>query len=172
MDAIAEKGCIVKKLFVQLDLCIGCQSHSVACHRVRNDTLTLQSAKVEGVGNLPVVCRHCKEPACVAACPNEAMTRDEDGIVRRNSFRCTGCKSCVIACPFGVLSRGMKLAVFSMGKCDLCTERLADNKDPACVATCPTGALRYEEVADAYVEQGEMVLGSHAVGYKSIVRRP
>ena len=66
----------------------------------------------------------------------------------------------------------MKLAVFSMGKCDLCTARLEDGKDPACVATCPTGALRYEEAADVYGAEGEMVLGSHAVGYKTFIRRP
>ena len=162
----------MKKLLVQLDLCIGCQSHSVACHRVRNEAVTIQSTEVEGVGNLPVVCRHCEEPACVAACPKEAMTQDDDSIVRRNSFRCTGCRSCVLACPFGVLSQGMKLSEFSMGKCDLCTSRLDEGKEPACVATCPTGAIRYEEVSEAYTEKEEMVLGSHAVGYRTFMRRP
>ncbi|MFC1490201.1 4Fe-4S dicluster domain-containing protein [Candidatus Latescibacterota bacterium] len=161
----------MKKLLVQLDLCIGCQSHSVACHRVRNETVTLQSAEVEGVGNLPVVCRHCEEPACVAACPKEAMTRDEDGIVRRNSFRCTGCRSCVLSCPFGVLSQGMKLAEFSMGKCDMCSDRIEDGKEPACVATCPTGALKYVEVGEVHKSGGEMVLGSHSLGFKTFVRR-
>ena len=162
----------MKKLFVQLDLCIGCQSHSVACHRVRNEAVTLQSTEVEGVGNLPVVCRHCEEPACVAACPQEAMTRDEDGIVRRNAFRCTGCRSCVLACPFGVLSQGMKLPVFPSGKCDLCTSRVENGKEPACVATCPTGAIRYEEVSEVFTEREDMVLGSHAIGYKTYIRRP
>jgi len=162
----------VKKLFVQLDLCIGCQSHSVACHRVRNGAVTLQSIEVAEVGNLPVVCRHCEEPACVAACPQEAMTRDDDGVVRRNPFRCTGCRSCVLACPFGVLSQGMKLSLFPLGKCDLCTSRIEDGKEPACVATCPTGALRYEEVPDVFRKKEEMVLGSHLVGYKTYIRRP
>ena len=162
----------MKKLFVQLDLCIGCQSHSVACHRVRNGAVTLQSAEVVGVGNLPVVCRHCEEPACVAACPNEAMTKDEDNVVRRNPFRCTGCKSCVLACPFGVLSQGMKLNLFSLGKCDLCTSRLKEGAEPACVSTCPTGALRYEEVEEVYADEREMVLGSHSIGYKTFTRRP
>ena len=162
----------MKKLFLQLDLCIGCQAHSVACQRVHLGSVTLQSAQVEEVGNLPVVCRHCEEPACVAACPREAMTRDEDGVVRRNSVRCTGCRSCVLACPFGVLSQGMKLAQFSLGKCDLCTSRIDDGKEPACVSTCPTGALQYREASEVYEKEGEMVLGSHSLGYKTFVRRP
>ena len=161
----------MKKLFVQLDLCIGCQAHSVACHRVRLGALTLQSTEVDGVGTLPVVCRHCEDPACAGACPNDAMIRDDDGVVRRNPFRCTGCRSCVLACPFGVLSHGMKLGLFPMGKCDLCTSRLADGKEPACVATCPTGAIIFKEVDDVYAEKDEMVLGSHTVGYRTYIRR-
>lgn len=162
----------MKKLFVQLDLCIGCQAHSLACQRVHNQAVTLQSTAVEGVGNLPVVCRHCEEPACVAACPRDAMTRDEDGVVRRNSARCTGCRSCVLACPFGVLSQGMRLQVFPLGKCDLCTSRVEDGKQPACVTTCPTGALRFEEVSEVHTKEREVVIGSHSVGYKTYNRRP
>ena len=161
----------MKKLFVQLDLCIGCQAHSVACHRVRIGAVTCQSTGVEDVGLLPVICRHCEEPACVAACPQEAMTRDDDGIVRRNPSRCTGCRSCVLACPFGVLSSGMTLPLFAMGKCDLCKARLDDGKEPACVTTCPTGAFRYEEVEEVYRKDKEMVLGSHALSYRTILRR-
>jgi Fe-S-cluster-containing dehydrogenase component len=99
------------------------------------------------------------------------MIRDEDGIVRRNPFRCTGCRSCVLACPFGVLSRGMKLGLFPMGKCDLCTSRLADGKEPACVATCPTGAIIFKEADEVYAGKDEMVLGSHTVGYRTYIRR-
>ncbi len=99
------------------------------------------------------------------------MTKDEDGTVRRNLSRCTGCRSCVLACPFGVLSQGMRLPVFPLGKCDLCTSRTEKGLEPACVATCPTGALRFEEAEEAYRRDGEVVLGSHASGYNPYVRR-
>jgi formate dehydrogenase iron-sulfur subunit len=162
----------VKKLIVQLDLCIGCQAHTVACQRINHGSLTLQSTEVEDAGTLPVVCRHCEEPACVAACPNDAMVKEDDGTVLRNASRCTGCSSCVLACPFGTLSGDMKLGAFAVAKCDLCMERVADGAEPACVATCPTGALRYEEMAGNYQTGREMILGSHAAGYRTYNRRP
>ena len=161
----------MKKLFIQLDRCIGCQAHAAACHRVRLQSPALQSVDIEKAGIFPVLCRHCEEPACAAACPNEAMVRGEDGIVRRNPFRCTGCRSCVLACPFGVLGQGTKLSVFAMGKCDLCIARRNAGKEPACVATCPTGAIRFEEVEEIPDGDREMVLGSHTIGYRTFIRR-
>ena len=161
----------MKKLVVQIDLCIGCQAHSAACWMVRHDALTLQSVRVERAGNFPVVCRHCEDPACAAACPNDAMVKCEDGVVRRYPSRCTGCRSCVLACPFGVLSAGAPLEDFSMAKCDLCIDRLQDGSEPACVSTCPTGALRFEEVEEEYHRDREMVLGSHVSGYRTYIRR-
>ena len=52
---------------------------------------------------------------------------------------CIGCHSCSIACPFGVPRFG---ADGTMQKCDLCSERLEDGLEPACVRVCPTKALR------------------------------
>jgi carbon-monoxide dehydrogenase iron sulfur subunit len=45
-----------------------------------------------------------------------------------------------MVCPYGVIQRQLELG--KAVKCDLCPEREA----PACVASCPTKALVYEEV--------------------------
>jgi ferredoxin len=58
--------------------------------------------------------------------------------------KCNGCRMCELVCPFGVveISRDGK----AMIKCDLCIERTRAGEEPACVAACPTGALRFVDV--------------------------
>lgn len=100
---------------------------------------------------VPVHCNHCEDAPCVLACPTGAMRRQEpDGPVLLDASKCIGCKMCVQACPFGVLTvrRGGK----GILKCDLCAERVAAGLEPACVAACPTQALvfcREEDVVSS-----------------------
>ena len=50
---------------------------------------------------LPVQCQHCENPACEAACPTGATSKDpETGIVSVDSELCIGCESCIKACPY------------------------------------------------------------------------
>lgn len=47
------------------------------------------------------ICNHCQYPACVAACPRQAVyKRPEDGIVLINQQECRGYRKCVEACPY------------------------------------------------------------------------
>jgi len=48
-----------------------------------------------------LVCRHCEDAGCVTSCPQDALKKI-DGDLKRSNFLCTGCKTCIIACPFGV----------------------------------------------------------------------
>ncbi|OYD16608.1 hypothetical protein CH333_02915, partial [candidate division WOR-3 bacterium JGI_Cruoil_03_44_89] len=48
-----------------------------------------------------VICRHCEDAPCVSSCPHDALKK-VDGDLKRSNFLCTGCKTCLIACPFGV----------------------------------------------------------------------
>ena len=85
-------------------------------------------------------CMHCEEPACLAVCPGGAISkRLEDGIVLVDRTRCTGCHACADACPFGVPQFD---ADGVMAKCDYCLDRIERGLEPACTATCPTGAIR------------------------------
>ncbi len=47
------------------------------------------------------ICNHCTYPACLAACPRQAIyKRQEDGVVLIDQSRCRGYKKCVEACPY------------------------------------------------------------------------
>ena len=47
------------------------------------------------------LCNHCTYPACLAACPRNAIyKRPEDGIVLIDQQRCRGYRKCVAACPY------------------------------------------------------------------------
>jgi nitrate reductase beta subunit len=47
------------------------------------------------------ICNHCSYPACLAACPRNAIyKRPEDGVVLIDQNRCRGYRKCVEACPY------------------------------------------------------------------------
>jgi nitrate reductase beta subunit len=47
------------------------------------------------------ICNHCSYPACLAACPRQAIyKRPEDGIVLLDQAECRGYRKCVEACPY------------------------------------------------------------------------
>jgi nitrate reductase beta subunit len=47
------------------------------------------------------ICNHCSYPACLAACPRQAIyKRPEDGIVLLDQSECRGYRKCVEACPY------------------------------------------------------------------------
>jgi carbon-monoxide dehydrogenase iron sulfur subunit len=49
--------------------------------------------------------------------------------------KCIGCWTCIIACPYGAISRDISSK--TVIKCDLCPGR----EIPACVINCPNEAL-------------------------------
>jgi len=48
-------------------------------------------------------CRRCEDAPCIAACPAEALEKDDEGIINRLTNLCVSCKSCVTICPFGTM---------------------------------------------------------------------
>jgi len=92
--------------------------------------------------SFPIQCRHCEDATCLKACPSGALQRDpEKGNVFIDQAKCRGCWMCVMTCPFGAVvpSAAFKVAI----KCDACVHM----EEPACVASCPTGALVYGDEA-------------------------
>ncbi len=160
-------GEIRDRVALNLDLCIDCRSCSAACFYGHGQRPALHFGTA-GPATLPVVCRQCRDAWCVAACPNGAMRRSDAGVVYRSVVQCCGCGSCAVACPFGVVSLEMRHG--EVAKCDLCHDILGNGTEPRCVASCPSGALRFMDESAAK-DMGLVVLGSRTLGEHPIFRR-
>jgi Fe-S-cluster-containing dehydrogenase component len=105
-------------------------------HRVNAGVFSLLE-----VAEFAAYCRQCQEAFCVIACPKEALERQPNGAVKRYNMRCVGCKSCVLACPFGTIFP--EVINYVTAHCDLCLDQLAEDPDylPLCVKTAPAGTF-------------------------------
>ena len=137
---------------VNAELCSGCQACCVACMD-ENDLMVEDGRRswrrllqVE-TGSYPdarisyasVSCLNCSSLNCVDICPSGALSRGEDGkTVQMTTSACTGCRLCHSGCPFGIPQYGPGGI---MEKCNGCEKRVREGLSPACVRTCPTGAL-------------------------------
>ncbi len=84
---------------------------------------------------LPRICNHCSYPACLAACPRQAIyKRPEDGVVLIDQSRCRGYRECVKACPYG---KPMFRANHETSeKCVGCYPKLEKGLQTQCVEQC------------------------------------
>jgi tetrathionate reductase subunit B len=98
---------------------------------------------------VPTLCNHCDEAACMEACNVEgAIYKREDGLVVIDPEKCTGCTSCVSACPTSAIFLNENLNIAQ--KCTGCAHLLdAGWTEPRCVDVCPTLALRFLEEDEA-----------------------
>ncbi|MBL7220798.1 MAG: 4Fe-4S binding protein [Phycisphaerae bacterium] len=140
------------------DRCLACKSCELACAMAHCGAGALAEAAklgahpqtrvhVEPCGRFgaAVQCYHCEDAPCTTVCPTEAITRQApDDPVLLDQETCIGCKYCMLVCPFGAISISSKGK--AMIKCDMCIERTSEGAEPACVAACPTGALKFEEI--------------------------
>jgi Fe-S-cluster-containing dehydrogenase component len=136
---------------LDLHRCVGCGSCVLAC-RIENgraDTaawrrvlpLNLRRHAAGPTYFLSVACHHCEEPACLKGCPSGAYEKRPDGIVVHHEELCLGCRYCEMTCPFSAPHYEADQGV--MSKCHLCAHRVDAGRPPACVAACPTEALRF-----------------------------
>lgn len=142
--------------------CIDCRACMVACSVENKIPMNKARIWVAGVGlmgeypnleraSMVYHCMHCNEPDCLSACPVGAYSKRQDGPVIYDPKKCIGCRYCMNACPFGVphfdWDKGLVEGAF-IDKCNVCTQRIDIGLEPACVATCPTGALMFGERDD------------------------
>lgn len=170
---------MAQKAFAQnVNECTGCRCCQMAC-KDKNDlpvgTFFRKVTDHEGgefpdvwVGSLSMSCNHCDDPACVAACPQGALYKeDEFGLVLQDVEKCIACQTCVGACPYGAPKYIEELGV--VRKCDGCIEWLKNGLQPACSGACSTRCLQFvdaEEVAgtEGYVRDIAVLPSSELTG--------
>jgi formate dehydrogenase iron-sulfur subunit len=151
---------------IDVTKCIGCKACQVACmewndtrdvigqnHGVldnppdltENSWTVMRFAEVETDRGLEWLirkdgCMHCGNPGCLKACPAPgAIVQYSNGIVDFQEENCIGCGYCIAGCPFNIPRLSQKDS--KVYKCTLCSDRVAVGLEPACVKTCPTGAI-------------------------------
>lgn len=182
-------------VLVDLTRCIGCRSCENAC-RLRRDLPGLKAGRQGFTGgegaltftgwtfvDMPVAkggprrerpmpvkrqCMHCVDPACVSACPAAALRKTPGGSVVWKAENCIGCRYCMLACPFGVPRFEWRKGLTPrIAKCDFCDDRTSKGGSPACVAACPTGALRYGK-RRVVVGEARQLLATHGDRYADL----
>lgn len=104
------------------------------------------------VAYLPVPCMHCAEAPCITKSEEGAVYRRSDGIVIIDPQKAAGRVDIMKSCPYGTIWWNEEKQLPQ--KCTLCAH-LLDNgwKEPRCVQSCPTGALRIISVSDKQMQQ-------------------
>jgi formate dehydrogenase iron-sulfur subunit len=103
-------------------------------------------------------CMHCEDPGCLHACPADgAIVQYENGIVDFQQDKCIGCQLCMSGCPFNIPK--FNQTTKKVYKCTLCSDRVGQGLEPACIKSCPTGSLKFgtkqemKEIAEKRVAQ-------------------
>jgi len=147
---------------VDVNKCTGCHACEMACQianhlpgdRRWREVRTFNELHVPGVEmvHLSLACNHCREAPCLEQCPALAYSRDEQtGAVLIDAEACIGCRYCAWVCPYDAPRFDADRGV--MTKCTMCHEKLLAGGRPACVTSCPTGALEWSVLPDVELTQ-------------------
>jgi anaerobic dimethyl sulfoxide reductase subunit B (iron-sulfur subunit) len=128
---------------------------------------------------LAIPCYHCDNPVCVPSCPFGAIYKESKyGAVLVDQERCVpNCKICWTACPYGSPQFDLdNMGETKMSMCNMCIDRLDDNKLPACVTTCPARALDFGPIDDLKAKYGDLQqlpqMPSPSITNPSVVFKP
>ncbi|HUT68689.1 MAG TPA: 4Fe-4S dicluster domain-containing protein [Dehalococcoidales bacterium] len=177
-------------LLVDFDRCQGCNACEVACKQENElpvgprlkQVLTLGPEKVGRrliMEYLPVMCMHCENPPCAAACPAGAIVKDEHGITLVNGKKCHDTdkdfckKACIPACPYPVPPQyNPEKDIVQM--CNMCMQRVGRGEEPSCVKHCINKVIKFgpiKELSKIIQERGNRTITIGGV-LPNVVCRP
>lgn len=158
-----------KSFLIDTTLCTACRGCQVACKQWHDlpaektinrgtyenpadlsfDTYKLVRMREEVINRklnwlfFPEQCRHCIEAPCLetAGDPGAIYKDDKTGaiIFTANTKRLNAAEI-IESCPYNIPRKGPD---GTLAKCDMCIDRVENGLLPACVATCPTGAMNF-----------------------------
>jgi len=158
-----------KSFFIDTTLCTACRGCQVACkewHDLPADE-TVNRGSYQNPADLsfdtyklvrmedkiidgqvrwlffPDQCRHCLEPPCqeTAGDPSAIYTDPATGAVIYTALtKNLDADEIIESCPYNIPRKGPNGI---LAKCDMCLDRVQNGLAPACVKTCPTGAMNF-----------------------------
>jgi Fe-S-cluster-containing dehydrogenase component len=146
-------------------LCINCRACEVACKEENGIELGANAHRLWIQENntpkkdfwdnsqintefLQMQCQQCEDAPCMKACPNLAIYRDNNGIVRLHENKCDLSLDCMKACPYNARYIDTKKKITD--KCIFCADtRLAKGlTTTACQITCPSKVRIFGDLDD------------------------
>lgn len=160
-----------KSFFIDTTLCTACRACQVACKQWHDlpaeetknrgtyenppdlsfDTYKLVRMREEVIGGklqwlfFPEQCRHCAEAPCLDTAGDETAVYQDaatGAIIFTANTKGLNVDEIIESCPYNIPRKGPD---GTLAKCDMCLDRVHNGLLPACVKTCPTGAMNFGE---------------------------
>ena len=158
-----------KSFFIDTTLCTACRGCQVACKQWHDlpGEKTSNSGSYQNPADLsfqtyklvrfsekvidkklnwlffPDQCRHCDEPPCLdVAADSTAIFKDRatGAVIFTANTKKLDATEIIDSCPYNI---PRKAKDGTLAKCDMCLDRVQNGQEPACVKTCPTGAMSF-----------------------------
>lgn len=147
----------MKRLFIDLEKLYNSEPVTAECSYYYHDK-NVGITRLREMAQFLHSCRRCENAPCVTSCPKEALGKEPDGTVKRYTMRCISCKSCSLACPFGIIP--VDTVGYLASYCDICIDR-SEKEEPICVKSCSVeGAVKFIEVKESE-EDDVCLIGNH-----------